>query len=141
MPEQQGSGTPPPPESDPTSMRLGELLVGAGAVEILIFACLRRGGQGGAIAAGLFLVIVGLVIRFPTLLSDGGTTDSGAPSMSTMRVAVLLVVSVFAILTVKAGWAATGLDSLRIDPSWAWVLGAVLGGKAVQSFAEWTGKK
>lgn len=92
-------------------------------------------------AAALFLVIVGLVIRFPALLTDGTMTDAGVPAVSTMRISVLLIVSVFAILTVKAGWAAPTLEGLKIDPSWAWVLGAALGGKAVQSFAEWTGKK
>lgn len=90
-------------------------------------------------AAALFLVIVGLVIRFPALLTDGTVTDAGVPAVSTMRISVLLIVSVFAIL--KAGWAAPTLEGLKIDPSWAWVLGAALGGKAVQSFAEWTGKK
>jgi hypothetical protein len=28
----------------------------------------------------------------------------------------------------------------KADPSWAWVLGAALGGKAFQSFAEISGK-
>jgi hypothetical protein len=57
-----------------------------------------------------------------------------------MRVAVLLVVSVFALLTLKAGWDAPGLDALKIDPTWAWILAAALGGKAFQSFAEATGR-
>lgn len=94
----------------------------------------NRATHGGIIASALFTVICGMIIRYPTLLqTKTGTADS--ESVSTMRAAVLLVVSVFAILTVKAGWGSFGLDALKIDQSWAWVLGAAFGGKALQSFS------
>jgi hypothetical protein len=123
-----------PAEATPT--RMADVLIGAGSIAILVVGVAGHASQGGAIAAGLFVVVVGLVIRYPTLLQDGSQTDSGTPAVSTMRVAVLLVVSIFAMLTIKAGWGTPGLDALKIDPSWAWILGAALGGKAAQSFAE-----
>jgi hypothetical protein len=127
-------------ERPATTSRLGELLIGVGLIAILVVAILGRPGQGGAIAAAFFVVIIGLVVRFPTLLEDGTSTEAGVPAASSMRVALLLVVSIFGLLTVKVGWDVTGLEALRIDPSWAWVLGAALGGKAFQSFAEISGK-
>jgi hypothetical protein len=114
--------------------RLGFLLVGLGAAA-LVWAGVQwqltgdvRGG--GLAASGLFLVILGFVFLFPTMLTD----DTGATS--TMRVAVFMVVSLFVVLTTKAGWAATSLADLKLQDSWVWVLGAALGGKAFQSFAE-----
>jgi hypothetical protein len=70
------------------------------------------------------------------MIQDGTLTEDGKPSTSTMRVVVLFVVSMFLVLTVKAGWHANALSELQIDQSWAWILGVVLGGKAVQSFGE-----
>jgi hypothetical protein len=85
---------------------------------------------GGLAAVGIFLVILGMVFRFPTLLAD----DTGATS--TMRVAVLMVVSLFVVVTMKAGWAAHSIPELVLNNSWCWVLAAAFGGKAAQSFAE-----
>jgi hypothetical protein len=53
-----------------------------------------------------------------------------------MRVAVLKVISLFVVLTIKAGWAAKSLADLQLQQTWVWVLAAALGGKAFQSFAE-----
>lgn len=111
--------------------RLGALLVFVGLVG-LIFAALDivPADPGSAAAVSMFLVIMGLVFYFPTLLDgDGGQT-------STMRVAVLMIVSLFVVLTLKAGWGAESLEDLALSDSWIWVLGAALGGKAAQSFAE-----
>jgi hypothetical protein len=145
QPPTQAAGekkTVSPPSVPPeTPSRLGEFLIGAGSVGMFAMSLMSRSNHGGAIAAALFVVIVGLVIKFPTLLQDGSATDQGTAAVSAMRVSLLLVVSVFAILTVKAGWASVSLDSLKIDQSWAMVLGAALTGKVVQSFAENTPPK
>jgi len=109
--------------------RLGALLIAAGLAG-LVYTAFRSLQDGGTPAISLFLVIIGLIFYFPTLLEgDLGTT-------STMRVAVLMLVSLFIILTVKVGWHETSLASLKLDPNWVWVLAAALGGKAAQSFSE-----
>jgi hypothetical protein len=114
--------------------RLGLLLVALGAVGLVgagVMALPRWGADAGGLAAGgMFLVILGLVFFYPTMLEDD------THSTSTMRVAVLMVVSLFVVLTVKAGWSARGLDDLRLHQEWVWVLASALGGKAFQSFAE-----
>jgi len=114
--------------------RLGQFLVPigvAGLVGAALQSWLGQTDKGGSIAAvGLFLVILGLVFLYPKMLED----DTHATS--TMRVAVLMIVSLFVILTIKAGWVAPDLEHLKVQDSWAWVLAAALGGKAFQSFAE-----
>ena len=120
--------------------RLGGMLAAGAVIALVTATVLGRGASGAIVAACVFAVIVGLVLCYPTLLQDGTVTDAGAPAVSTMRAAVLLVVSVFALLTLKAGWSASAIAALKLDPSWAWVLAAALGGKAFQSFAEATGK-
>ena len=114
--------------------RLGLFLIALGAAGLVAAGALSETvghtAGGGLAAGGLFLVILGLIFFFPTMLED----DTHATS--TMRVAVLLVVSLFAVLTVKAGWGAEGLADLKLQQEWAWVLAAALGGKAFQSFAE-----
>ncbi len=49
---------------------------------------------------------------------------------------MLMVAGTFIMLAVKAGWSTQSLDQLKIDRSWALVLGVVLGGKVAQGFAE-----
>lgn len=114
--------------------RLGLFLIGLGALALAgaVLSPLLGGSTetGGVAAVGMFLVILGLVFYFPSLLND----DTGATS--TMRVAVLMVVSLFVVLTLKAGWGADTLEKLKLQDSWVWVLAAALGGKAFQSFAE-----
>jgi hypothetical protein len=101
-------------------------LAGAGVLSAVAPAI----NAGGTAAVGLFLIILGLVYSFPSLLTD----DTGATS--TMRVAVLMIVALFVVLTTKAGWGATDLAHLDLQKQWAWVLAAALGGKAAQSLAE-----
>lgn len=87
-------------------------------------------------AVAMFLFLIGLVFYFPDLLKED-TAGAG----SSMRVAVLMVVSVFVLLTLKAGWAVSNLEELKIDQSWAWLIGVTLGAKTAQSFAEaWSRK-
>ena len=113
---------------------------------------------GDLVAVLFFLIIVGLVFYFPKLIYDagdpiqppagggGGQSNAGqsqttnpvaptqAPAPSTMRVAVLIIVSVFALLALKNGWNQTEIPEL--DSHWMWLLGVALGAKAAQSFAE-----
>ena len=56
---------------------------------------LSQAVSGGSIVAALFAVIVGLVLWFPVLLEDGSVTGAGIPAVSTIRVALLLIMSVF----------------------------------------------
>jgi hypothetical protein len=117
----------------------GIILIAVGVFGLVLAAGLRfiQGFlvPGDLPAVAMFLLLVGLVFYFPDLLQDG----SGGGS--SMRVAVLMVVSVFVILTLKAGWTVTNLEELKIDPSWAWVLGVAFGAKMGQSFAEALGAK
>lgn len=108
---------------------------------MVAIAILARPYQGGAIAAGFFTVIVGLVLRFPTLLQDGSRAADNSGNVSTMRVAVLLIVSVFGLLTIKTGWNVPRLEDLKPDSTWIGVLGVAFGGKVFQSFAESQGPK
>jgi hypothetical protein len=133
--------SPASPSSSPSAAlsTLGRICVALGVGCLVLVAALVALGHpvdGALPACALVLVVHGMALCFPTLLQDGTTAPGGGANVSTMRVAVLVVVDVFALVTVKAGWSTASLADLKIDPSWAWVLGAALGGKAVQSFAE-----
>jgi hypothetical protein len=84
---------------------------------------------------------MGLAMRFPTMLQDGTLTDDHRPAYSSMRVVMLLVTGTFILLTVKVGWTAQGLEQLKVDQSWALMLGVVLGGKVFQGMAEANAQK
>jgi xanthine/uracil permease len=112
-------------------VRVGALLIFMGLVGfVLTVLDWVPADQGAAAAISMFLVIMGLVFYFPTLLDDG------AGQTSSMRVMVLMIVSLFVILTLKVGWGADSLEDLVLSDSWIWVLAAALGGKAAQSYAE-----
>jgi hypothetical protein len=127
---------PPPP--DPRSYWFGNILLAIGTLGLLVGSLFRsEAASGGVVAAAIFTVLVGLCVRFPSLLQDGTLAADMTPNYSSMRVIVLMVVAVFAVLTIKVGWTTAGIDKLKIDESWAWVLAAALGGKVTQSvFAE-----
>jgi hypothetical protein len=128
-----------PSGDDPTTRRLGEALLALGTTALVSAAFVARGSGGGVAAAALFTVIIGVAVRYPTLLQDGSTSPSGAPNVSSMRVAVLIIVSVFGVLTLKAGWSATSIEALKINDTWVYLLGVALGAKALQSIAEGVG--
>ena len=120
---------------------IGSAMIGAGALAMLGGAIAGSGGAssalgGSIVAAAIFTIIMGLAIRFPTMLQDGSMTDDRRPAYSCTRVVTLLVVGSFVLLTVKVGWTTGSLDGLKIDQSWALVLGVVLGGKVVQGLSE-----
>ncbi|MDP2886257.1 MAG: hypothetical protein Q8P51_14680 [Ignavibacteria bacterium] len=119
---------------------MGIILITIGVIGLGVAAGLRfiEGllVPGDLPAVAMFFLLIGLVFYFPDLLKEA----SGAGS--SMRVAVLMVVSLFVILTLKAGWTVTNLEELKIDQSWAWLIGVTLGAKMGQSFAEaWNRKK
>ena len=115
---------------------VGTLMIGAGSLAMLAAAIANRPSSGAIVAAAIFTVILGLAIRFPTVLQDGTVTEDNRPAYSSTRVVVLLVVGAFVMLTVKVGWSTASLDLLKVDQSWALILGVVLGGKVVQGIAE-----
>jgi len=87
---------------------------------------------GEAPACAMVMLMVGLTLVKPSLV----LSKDDSQQVSAMRIAVLLVVGVFTLLTVKSGWSCTSLEQLKLDSSWAWVVIAALGGKAAQSFSE-----
>jgi hypothetical protein len=115
---------------------MGTVMMALGVLAMLVGAVANREWTGGTVAAAVFTVVIGLALRFPTLLQDGTVTDERRPAYSSMRVVMLLVAGTFIMLTVKVGWTTQDLAQLKIDQSWALVLGVVLGGKVVQSMAE-----
>jgi hypothetical protein len=125
-----------PAAADVALKVVGALMIGAGSFAMLAGAVANRASSGSVVAAAIFTVILGLAIRFPTLLQDGTVTEENRPAYSSTRVVVLLVVGAFVMLTVKVGWSTSSLDLLKVDQSWALILGVVLGGKVVQGIAE-----
>jgi hypothetical protein len=93
----------------------------------------RRAGQvpGDFPALCMLLVVLGVGVRFPQVFAD-----PAAGGLSSMRIILFGMVSLFAVLTVKAGWGAAAIADIRIDPWWAALLSATVASKAVQSFSE-----
>jgi len=133
MPEQKA---PEQKIEQSSSKGIGNLLISGGALSMLAVEILALPYHGGAIATAFFVIIIGLILRFPTLIQDGTTNSNDTNNASMMRIATLLIVSLFAILAIKTGWETPRLVDLKIDPTWIGVLGVALGGKVAQSFAE-----
>ncbi len=120
---------------------IGTVMMALGVLAMLIGAVANREWSGATVAAAVFTVVMGLAMRFPTLLQDGTVTDENRPAYSSMRVVMLLVTGTFIMLIVKVGWTAQDLAQLKIDGSWPLILGVVFGGKIVQSMAEANAQK
>ncbi len=131
----------PDTASDAALRLIGTAMMALGILAMLVGAVANRDWSGATVAAAVFTVVMGLAMRFPTLLQDGTVTDENRPAYSSMRVVMLLVAGTFIMLTVKVGWTAQDLSQLKIDQSWALVLGVVLGGKVVQAMAEANAQK
>lgn len=86
--------------------------------------------NGSVAAISFFFVMMGLAMYFPSMLQGGGQ------NLSTMRVVVFMIISIFTIIAIKTGWNAESLADFKIDQSWVYVLGLTFGGKVVQSFSE-----
>ncbi|HTB56699.1 MAG TPA: hypothetical protein VLC06_02445 [Polyangia bacterium] len=93
-------------------------------------AAFGKHASGEVPACCLVLIMVGLGLAKPELLQDD------TAQTSTMRVALIGLVTLFMLVTTKAAWTASDLAHLTLDRSWTWLLAAALGGKAVQSFSE-----
>lgn len=85
----------------------------------------------GCAALGFLLILLALICFRPDLLRGPNNYD-----FSTMRLAVLMIVLLFGMLTLKSGWNAKSLAELKLDESWIYLIGFAFGGKALQSFAE-----
>jgi hypothetical protein len=113
---------------------VGAVIAACGVAGLMIPSVLKAFGvqsnAGDLVACSVVLLLSGLIFVMPSLVTDG----SG--EYSTIRVAVLAVVLVFALLTVRAGWAAASLGDLKLDNSWVGILAMAFGGKVFQSFAE-----
>ena len=103
-------------------------LVTTGILSLFVVPVVTMDGSLPAIS--VFFLLLGMVFYFPDLLED----QNGG--ISTMRVVVLMTVSVFVITTVKLSWTVASLLEFRIDKSWIYILGLAFGAKAVQRFAE-----
>jgi hypothetical protein len=95
--------------------------------------------SGGAAAAVGILIVLALVLRYPTLIMDDAPAAGGEPS--TMRIMSLAIVLTFCLIMLRTGWNSGTLPSLSGQSEWVWLVTAALGGKAVQKFAEVQGKK
>jgi len=82
-------------------------------------------------SVGFLFIMIGIALRFPEMLMSepkGG--------LSTMRVAIFMVVSVFIFLCTKIGWYCKSFAEFKMDSTWGYIIGAALGSKAVQSLGE-----
>jgi hypothetical protein len=82
-------------------------------------------------AVAFLIVMLGISFLFPDMLK-GGPNET----ISTMRVAVYMIVCVFIFLAVKIGWSTKSFQDFEIKSGWVSIIIAALGGKAVQSLAE-----
>lgn len=116
--------------------RLGRTLMTVGVVALVaaviigLVPSIRDYDHGGLPAVGLFFILLGMALVFPDMLQDD------TKSISTMRVVVFMIVSVFVIIAVKLGWQSANFDDFRIDRTWVYILGLALGSKVFQSFSE-----
>lgn len=99
---------------------------------IIIGFCpaLKEMDNGAMPAGSFFFIVLGLAFSFPDMLQDD------TKSLSTMRVVVFMVVSVFCIVAIKIGWTAASFEQFTIDKAWIYILGLAFGSKVFQSFSE-----
>jgi uncharacterized membrane protein len=86
--------------------------------------------NGALPAVSFFIVSLGVAFYFPDLLQDE------RKNLSTMRVVVFMVVSIFCIVAIKIGWQARTFDEFTIDSTWVYILGLGFGSKVFQKFSE-----
>lgn len=115
-------------------IRLG--VIGFAASIVLDMLPLRQEYAMGSLpAVSFFIIMLGIAFVFPELLSDE------SKGLSTMRVIVFMVVSVFVVIAIKIGWAATNFDDFKLDRTWVYILGLAFGSKVFQSFSEKLGEE
>lgn len=115
---------------------IGAILLLLGIVALLIIGISsyfegKEDNDGTFVAIGFFFIMMGIALLFPGMLrsdSKGG--------LSTMRIAVFMVVSVFVFLCIKIGWSCQSFSNFKLDSTWGYIIAAALGSKAVQSLGE-----
>jgi len=112
-----------------TLMIVGVIALAA-AMIIGFVPSVREYDHGALPAVGFFFILLGMALLFPDMLQDD------TKSVSTMRVVVFMLVSVFVIVAIKIGWQAPNFDDFKIDRTWVYILGLTLGSKVFQSFSE-----
>lgn len=113
----------------------GIVILGLSVIALMCTALMPWAGHqvpGELPACAMVLLLVGLTLVRPSLV----LSKDDSQQVSAMRIAVLMIVGVFTLLTVKTGWNCATLGELKLDQSWAWIVIAALGGKAAQSFSE-----
>jgi hypothetical protein len=96
-----------------------------------------KAAPGGAVPGDLPALAIGLIL-LGAVLSQRTLLEEEPGQVSTMRVALFAMVSLFAVLTMKAGWGAASVTDLKIDPWWTTLLTAAIAGKAAQRGLERT---
>jgi hypothetical protein len=115
--------------------KFGRTLITIGAIGFITSALLSFTDysgldQGALPAASFFLILIGMVFHFPSLLEEA------KGEISTMRVIVFAVVMVFAVVHLKMGWNAGSFKDFQIDSTWVYIVGLAFGSKAFQKFYE-----
>lgn len=108
------------------------------SIPLLIDAFTKVSIDRSAIAAiGFLKIMLGLALFYPEML------EGPRQAISSMRVTVYMIISVFVFLTVKIGWTVGSFADFKLDETWAYILAIALGGKAIQSLGEnnWLGKR
>lgn len=85
---------------------------------------------GGDIAIIFFTIMLGFSFAFPELLRDSNK------GLSTMRIAVFMMINVICMLLLKIGWEQHDLIAIGLDEYWMGVIAFVFGAKATQSYFE-----
>jgi hypothetical protein len=80
-------------------------------------------------ALAVLLVLIGIPMAWPVLLTDG-------EAFSSMRLVLYVLCSVFTLMLVKTGWTAETMGDIKVDPWWGTLLSSALISKAAQSFSE-----
>lgn len=114
---------------------IGFGLIAAGVIylllEIIVPVTVWPNAFGnGLISIIFFIISLGIAFAFPVLLQD----QAGA--LSTMRIAVFMIVNVVCMLLLKIGWQAGNLADIGINGYWVGIIAFVFGSKAAQSFFE-----
>lgn len=100
------------------------------AISINFIQPVKELDNGAIPACSFFFIMLGVAFCFPEMLQDE------TKALSTMRVVVFMVVSVFCIITVKLGWTMSSFEQFTIDKAWIYILGLAFGSKVFQSFSE-----
>ncbi len=106
---------------------IGFVLILLGLSVLFVAVCFDK---ANVMAASFFITMMGMSFVFPDLLMDKNK------GLSTMRIAVFMIVNVFCLLVIKIGWDKESFQQIGIDQYWVAILAFVFGAKAAQAFFE-----